>query len=77
MAAALGLAQNFAALLALVTGGIQRGHMRYHAPRIAYQAGARGAEIESIASAMTALRNFSHSEAEILLANLRAGLALE
>ncbi|MEI6385833.1 MAG: hydroxymethylglutaryl-CoA reductase, degradative [Spirochaetota bacterium] len=77
MAAALGLAQNFAALLALVTGGIQRGHMRYHAPRIAYQAGARGAEIESIASAMTALRNFSHSEAEGLLANLRAGLALE
>jgi hydroxymethylglutaryl-CoA reductase len=44
IAAALGLAQNFAALLALVTGGIQRGHMRLHARRLAYQAGAREGE---------------------------------
>ena len=34
IAAAVGLAQNFAALLALVSGGIQRGHMRLHARRL-------------------------------------------
>jgi len=33
IAAALGLAQNFAALLALTTEGIQRGHMRLHGRR--------------------------------------------
>ena len=40
--AALGLAQNFSAVLALVCGGIQHGHMRLHASRLAYRAGARG-----------------------------------
>lgn len=39
-AAALGLAQNFAALFALVSEGIQGGHMRLHARRLAYMAGA-------------------------------------
>ncbi len=38
IAAALGLAQNFAAISALVSEGIQHGHMRYHANRLAYQA---------------------------------------
>jgi hydroxymethylglutaryl-CoA reductase len=50
IAAALGLAQNFAALLALVGEGIQRGHMRLHASRIAYRAGAREREIPLVAS---------------------------
>jgi hydroxymethylglutaryl-CoA reductase len=52
IAAALGLAQNFAALLALVTNGIQKGHMRYHAARLAWRAGARGAEARRVADAM-------------------------
>jgi degradative hydroxymethylglutaryl-CoA reductase len=38
IAAAVGLAQNLAALLALVTFGIQRGHMRMHARRAAWRA---------------------------------------
>lgn len=73
IAAALGLAQNFAALLSLVTGGIQKGHMRYHSPRIAYMAGARGAEIAAVAQAMTAEKNFSMHEAKTLLARYREG----
>jgi hydroxymethylglutaryl-CoA reductase len=52
IAAALGLAQNFAALLALVSHGIQKGHMRYHAARLAWQAGARGQEARRVAEAM-------------------------
>ncbi len=35
MMAAVGLAQNFAALRALVTDGIQKGHMRLHARSVA------------------------------------------
>jgi len=73
IAASLGLAQNFAALLALVTGGIQRGHMRYHAPRIAYMAGARGTEIAAVAQAMTLEKRYSMHEAESLLEKFRVG----
>jgi hydroxymethylglutaryl-CoA reductase len=49
IAAALGLAQNLAALLALVTTGIQHGHMRYHLARLAWRAGARGQEARMLA----------------------------
>jgi hydroxymethylglutaryl-CoA reductase len=47
LAAAVGLAQNFAALLALTGPGIQKGHMGLHAGRLAYQAGARGRKFPS------------------------------
>jgi hydroxymethylglutaryl-CoA reductase len=47
--ASLGLAQNFAALLALSTVGIQKGHMSLHAKNIAVMAGAQGDEIEVLA----------------------------
>ena len=50
--AAVGLAQNLAALRALVTEGIQQGHMRLHAERLAFDAGARGAEVREIATAL-------------------------
>ena len=40
--AAVGLAQNLAALRALATEGIQRGHMTLHARNLAVQAGANG-----------------------------------
>jgi hydroxymethylglutaryl-CoA reductase len=52
IAAALGLAQNFSAVLALVCGGIQQGHMRLHAARLAYRAGARGEATRKAADLM-------------------------
>ena len=51
--AAVGLCQNFAALKALATVGVQKGHMALHAQNIALMAGAKGAEIDQIALKMT------------------------
>ncbi len=50
--AAVGLAQNFAALRALVTEGIQRGHMKLHARNLAILAGATGELVEIVAEQM-------------------------
>ncbi len=50
----VGLAQNLAALRALATEGIQRGHMGLHARQVAIAAGATGPLIEKIARKMTA-----------------------
>jgi len=50
--AAVGLAQNFAALRALATEGIQRGHMKLHARNIAVSAGATGKMIDKVANKM-------------------------
>lgn len=47
--AALGLAQNFAAVFALSTVGIQKGHMSLHAKNIAVMAGATGPQIDKVA----------------------------
>ncbi len=47
--ASIGLAQNLAAIRALATEGIQRGHMNLHARQIAISAGAKGVMIEKIA----------------------------
>ncbi|MBT5919557.1 MAG: hydroxymethylglutaryl-CoA reductase, degradative, partial [Alphaproteobacteria bacterium] len=44
--AAVGLCQNFAALKALATVGVQKGHMALHAQNIALMAGAKGTEID-------------------------------
>jgi len=52
VAAGVGLAQNFAALFALVTEGIQQGHMGLHAERIAWMAGARDDERRLVVQAM-------------------------
>ena len=46
--AAVGLAQNFAALRALATEGIQRGHMSLHARNVAIAAGATGELIDRV-----------------------------
>jgi len=46
--AAVGLAQNFAALRALATEGIQRGHMSLHARNVAIAAGAKGDMIDRV-----------------------------
>src|SRR5213596_3376765 len=50
--AAVGLAQNLAALRALAAEGIQRGHMSLHARNIAAMAGAEGKEVDRIARIM-------------------------
>lgn len=52
--AAVGLAQNFAALRALATEGIQRGHMELHARNIAVTAGARPDEVEEVVARLVA-----------------------
>ena len=65
--ASVGLAQNFAALRALATEGIQRGHMSLHARNVAVQAGATGDEIESVASKMAAERRINVDRARELL----------
>lgn len=49
---AVGLAQNFAALRALATEGIQHGHMRMHARQIAVAAGASGTLVAQVAQQM-------------------------
>ena len=46
--AAVGLAQNFAALRTLATEGIQRGHMSLHARNVAIAAGAQGELIDKV-----------------------------
>jgi len=50
--AALGLAQNFAAMRALATEGIQRGHMGLHSRNVAIQAGAAGDLVDRVAQIM-------------------------
>jgi hydroxymethylglutaryl-CoA reductase len=60
--AAVGLAQNFAACLALCTDGIQAGHMALHARSVAASAGIPSEYIHHIASEM-ARRDQVHVEA--------------
>ena len=72
IAAAVGLAQNLAALRALVTEGIQHGHMRLHAERLAFDAGARGAEITAIAAALAQAKHMDVATARQLLRSRRA-----
>jgi hydroxymethylglutaryl-CoA reductase len=50
--AAVGLAQNLAAIRALATEGIQQGHMRMHARQLAVAAGAEGAQVGQVVSQM-------------------------
>lgn len=52
IAASAGLASNLAALRALATEGISRGHLSLHARSVATAAGARGAEVEQVAEAL-------------------------
>ncbi|MHC1588904.1 MAG: hypothetical protein ACXQS1_03705, partial [Methermicoccaceae archaeon] len=50
--AAVGLAQNFAALRALATEGIQKGHMSLHSRNVAIAAGAQGEMVDIVAERM-------------------------
>ena len=65
--AAVGLAQNLAALRALATTGIQRGHMRLHARQMAVAAGAEGDAVEQIAGQLVAEGNIRVERAKELL----------
>jgi len=68
--AAVGLCQNFAALRALASEGIQRGHMSLHAKNVAVQAGAKCDLIEIIASRMAAERRINVDRAAELMKEL-------
>ncbi len=70
---AVGLASNLAAMRALATEGIQRGHMGLHARQIAMAAGAHGTEVDEIARRMVEERMIKPVRAEALLVELRAG----
>ena len=66
--AAVGLVQNFSAMLALATEGIQRGHMALHAKNLAVAAGAAGAMVEKIAAQMIAEKAIRGDRAAQLVA---------
>ncbi|HEX6277971.1 MAG TPA: hydroxymethylglutaryl-CoA reductase [Polyangiaceae bacterium] len=71
LAASVGLASNLAALRALATEGIQRGHMSLHARSVAVAAGAQGDEVERVASAICAENSVTLAAAERVLAAFR------
>jgi len=66
--AAVGLAQNLAALRALASEGIQEGHMKLHARNIAATAGATGDLVDQIADQMVKERKIRIDRAKELLA---------
>ncbi len=63
----VGLAQNLAALRALATEGIQRGHMSLHARQVAIAAGASGEQIEQLAAQLVAEKTVRIDRAEEIL----------
>jgi len=65
----VGLAQNLAALRALATEGIQRGHMSLHARQVAIAAGAQGEQIERLAEQLVAEKTVRIDRAEEILAD--------
>jgi hydroxymethylglutaryl-CoA reductase len=69
--ACLGLAQNFAALFALSTVGIQKGHMSLHAKNIAVMAGAERDEIEELADQLVYSGRVKLDYAKELLEEMR------
>jgi hydroxymethylglutaryl-CoA reductase len=65
--AAVGLAQNLAAIRALATEGIQRGHMGLHARQVAIAAGADGEMIDALAKQLVKEKTVRIDRAEELL----------
>jgi hydroxymethylglutaryl-CoA reductase len=70
--AAVGLAQNMAALRALGTVGIQKGHMALHARNLAVSAGAKGTAVEEVARALIAAGEIKLHRAQEILAKMVA-----
>ena len=67
----VGLAQNLAALRALATEGIQRGHMSLHARQVAIAAGAEGELIEKVSAQMVAEKTVRIDRAEEILKGMK------
>jgi hydroxymethylglutaryl-CoA reductase len=76
LAASVGLASNLAALRALATHGIQRGHMSLHARSLASLAGALEDEVEPLARSLSRQRTITLSAARAGLREMRAGRGL-
>src|SRR5690606_2197464 len=74
---AVGLGQNLAALRALVTGGIQKGHMRLHARSVAASVGTPPEHFERIVEQLVASGEIRARKAEALLAELSGGALKE
>jgi len=64
----VGLAQNLAALRALATEGIQRGHMTLHARQVAIAAGAEGDQVEKLAERLVAEKTVRIDRAREIMA---------
>ncbi|WP_159998923.1 hydroxymethylglutaryl-CoA reductase, degradative [Roseomonas sp. 18066] len=71
--ATVGLAQNFGAMKALATVGIQQGHMALHAHNVAIAAGAVGEEVGRVAAILVERRQVRQEVAAEALATLRGG----
>src|SRR5215211_9410928 len=71
----VGLAQNMAALRALATEGIQRGHMSLHARQVAIAAGASGELIEKVATQMVVEKIVRIDRAEEILIEMKTSEA--
>jgi hydroxymethylglutaryl-CoA reductase len=69
--ASAGLAQNFAALKALVSEGIQKGHMSLHARNIAMMAGAEGKFVDAVAKQIAEEGNVTTQRAREVLKELK------
>jgi hydroxymethylglutaryl-CoA reductase len=67
---AVGLAQNFAALRALASEGIQRGHMKLHARNLATSAGATGNLVDIVSARMIEEKKIRFDRAKELIAEL-------
>jgi hydroxymethylglutaryl-CoA reductase len=68
----VGLAQNFAALRALATTGIQAGHMKLHAKSLAAQSGAKDSEVDLVAQKMIEAKTINQQSAEQIIKEIRA-----
>jgi len=64
---ATGLAQNYSAISALATEGIQKGHMRLHARNLAFSAGAKPDQVDKIVKQMIEEKKISLDRAKELL----------
>jgi hydroxymethylglutaryl-CoA reductase len=69
--ASLGLAQNFAAVFALSTVGIQKGHMSLHAKNIAVMAGAKEDQVDKVAEQMIKEKKIKLDRAKEILGEIR------
>ncbi|MDD5318040.1 MAG: hydroxymethylglutaryl-CoA reductase, degradative [Candidatus ainarchaeum sp.] len=69
--ACVGLAQNFAALKALATEGIQRGHMGLHARNVAVAAGATGELVDRVAAKMVEEKRVRADRAKELVEEMK------